>query len=161
MVIQGRAWKLGDNIDTDLIIPGKYLHISNIQELAEHTFEGIWPGFCRQVIPGDIIVAGRNFGCGSSRESAVGVLKELGIGGVVAVSFARIFFRNAINIGLPVLEVPSVTAIAEGDEISVDLRRGMVTDLKNREIIVGSPLPEFILEIIACGGLVNYKNKEK
>ncbi len=158
--IKGKVWKFGDNVDTDAIIPGKYLVINQPKELAKHAFENVRPKFAARVKKGDIIVGGENFGSGSSREHAPLALKE-NISVIIAKSFARIFFRNAINIGLPVLECDT-TEIDEGDVLEVDLKMGAVFNTtKNRTYDV-SPLPMFIRKIIESGGLVNYvKQREQ
>jgi len=152
--IKGKAWKFGDNVDTDAIIPGKYLVINQSKELAKHAFENVRPEFTSRVKKGDIIVAGENFGSGSSREHAPLALKE-NVSVIIAKSFARIFFRNAINIGLPVLECDT-TEIDEGDILEVDFNKGIIFDkTKNRAFEV-SELPMFVRRIIESGGLVNY-----
>ncbi len=161
MKIRGFAWKYGDNIDTDLIIPGKYLDIGDVRELARHAMEGLDPDFVSKFRPGDVIVAGRNFGCGSSRENAADVLKELGVGAVVAESFARIFFRNAINIGLPVLECEGCGKIEGGHEIELDMRSAMVFNHTSGSVYRAGSLPDFILDIVEAGGLVEYKKKSR
>jgi len=156
MTTKENVWKFGDNIDTDAIIPGRYLTINDPKELAKHVFEGVRPGFAQKVAKGDIIVAGRNFGCGSSREHAPLALKGAGIHCVIAKSFARIFFRNAINIGLPVLECKETDAISEGDVLKVDFKKGIIeNETKNERYQVAS-IPTFILKIIESGGLIEY-----
>jgi 3-isopropylmalate/(R)-2-methylmalate dehydratase small subunit len=152
--IKGKAWKFGDNVDTDAIIPGKYLVINQSKELAKHAFENARPEFATQVKKGDIIVAGENFGSGSSREHAPLALKE-NVSIIIAKSFARIFFRNAINIGLPVLETDT-TEIAEGDTLEVDLAKGIIFDKTKNKTFEVSELPIFVRRIIESGGLVNY-----
>ena len=153
--ISGRVWKFGDNVDTDVIIPGKYLRTTDIGVFASHAMEGIDPQFSKKVQKGDIIVAGKNFGCGSSREQAPLALKHAGIACIAAESFARIFFRNAINVGLPIIEVK--IDCEEGDFIEIDLEKGLV---KNRDNIYrGSKLPDFLLEILADNGLVKHRKK--
>lgn len=157
MRFQGRVWKFGDNIDTDVIIPARYLNTIDPQELAAHCMEGVDPSFARAVQPGDIIVAGTNFGCGSSREHAPLAIKAAGVACVVARSFARIFYRNAFNIGLPILECPeAVEAIASGHEVLVDAAAGLITNLSTGATFRAQPVPPFMLEIIAAGGLINY-----
>lgn len=153
--ISGRVWKFGNNIDTDVIIPGKYLRTTDLNIFASHVMEGIAPEFSKKVRKGDVIVAGRNFGCGSSREQAVLALKHAGIACVIAESFARIFFRNAINVGLPIMEAN--VNCEEGDIIEIDLEKGMVKHKGN--IYHGSKLPDFLLEILADGGLVEHRRK--
>jgi 3-isopropylmalate/(R)-2-methylmalate dehydratase small subunit len=152
--IKGKAWKFGDNVDTDAIIPGKYLVINQSKELAKHAFENVRPEFATRVKKGDIIVAGENFGSGSSREHAPLALKE-NVSIIIAKSFARIFFRNAINIGLPVLETDT-TEIAEGDTLEVDLAKGIIFDKTKNKTFEVSELPIFVRRIIESGGLVNY-----
>ncbi|MEM2321006.1 MAG: 3-isopropylmalate dehydratase small subunit [Candidatus Bathyarchaeia archaeon] len=160
MVIKGRVWKFGDNINTDLIIAGKYkLSITDISELSKHAMEALIPGFAEKVSRGDIIVAGKNFGCGSSREQAPLVLKHIGIGAVIAESFARIFYRNAINIGLPVLECKEVHKISSGDILEVDLAGGSIKNITKGEVYKVKPIPSSLLEILAEGGLVSYVKK--
>lgn len=158
--IRGRVWKFGDNINTDLIIAGKYkLSIVNIDELSKHAMEALIPGFAEKVSKGDLIVAGKNFGCGSSREQAPLVLKHIGIGAVIAESFARIFYRNAINIGLPALECKEAYKINDGDILEVDLTGGYVENLKKNETYKIKPMPPALLEILINGGLVSYVKK--
>lgn len=152
--IKGKAWKFGDNVDTDAIIPGKYLVINQSKELAKHAFENVRPEFATRVKKGDIIVAGENFGSGSSREHAPLALKE-NVSIIIAKSFARIFFRNAINIGLPVLE-SDTTEIDEGDTLEVDLTKGIIFDKTKNKTFEVSELPIFVRRIIESGGLVNY-----
>ncbi|MGD0170858.1 MAG: 3-isopropylmalate dehydratase small subunit [Halobacteriota archaeon] len=150
----GTAWKFGDNIDTDAIIPGKYLVLNSSQDLAKHAFENVRPNFAHQVIKGDIVVAGENFGCGSSREHAPLALRDK-VSIVIARSFARIFFRNAINIGLPVVECDT-TEIEDGDILHVDLEKGSIYDETNKKEYAITPFPPFIKNIIEAGGLVEY-----
>jgi 3-isopropylmalate dehydratase small subunit len=153
-VRRGTVRKLGDGIDTDIIIPARYLPLP-LDQMKAHTMEPIRPGFAEKVSPGDIIVAGRNFGCGSSREQAPAVLRELGIAGIVAVSFARIFFRNAINLGIPLVECePAFGSVAEGEEIEIDFATGAIRLPGTGEELAGSRLPDFLLEIIEDGGLI-------
>lgn len=154
--IIGHIWKFGDDVDTDVIIPGKYLRTKDMQVFAAHAMEGIAPEFAKKVNPGDIIVAGNNFGCGSSREQAPLALKHAGIACVVAKSFARIFFRNAINVGLPLMEID--IDCQEGDEIRVDLLKGEVT-VPGKSTFKGNKLPDFLLQILADGGLVAHRKK--
>ncbi|MGZ4863348.1 MAG: 3-isopropylmalate dehydratase small subunit [Halobacteriota archaeon] len=155
MLIRGNVWKYGDNINTDLIIPGKYLRTTDVSVFAAHAMEGIDKHFLPRV--GDIIVAGKNFGCGSSREQAVLALKHSKIGCVVAISFGRIFFRNAINIGLPIVEGNAVDFVNTGDEIEVDFSTGLVKT--HNKVVQGSRLPKFLQEILEEGGLVEYRKK--
>jgi len=152
-LIEGRIWKYGDHVNTDLIIPGRYLDNYDVPTLAEHAMEDIDPLFVSKVRRGDILVAGRNFGCGSSREQAPLVLKEKGVGAIVAVSFARIFYRNAINIGLPVV-VADLTSLDEGDVLSIDLSRGLLRSASGWESSF-RPLPPQLLELLEKGGLVS------
>ncbi len=168
MALRGKVFKFGADIDTDIIIPARYLNTFEPQELAQHCMEAIDPEFPRKVAPGDIIVAGKNFGCGSSREHAPIAIKAAGISCVIADSFARIFYRNAINIGLPILECSeAAAAIAEGDEVEVDLEKGRIKNLQNGEVYEAKPFPEFMQAIMQKGGLMNYvqdkvsKNRQK
>lgn len=154
--IIGKVWKFGDSIDTDLIIPGKYLRTREMKIFAAHAMEGIDPEFAKKVKPGDIIVAGTNFGYGSSREQAPLALKHAGVACIIAKSFARIFFRNAINIGLPLLEAD--IECNEGDIIRVDLLKGEVI-VPEKGIFNGNKLPDFLLEILTDGGLVAHRKK--
>ncbi len=153
MKLKGRVWKYGDNVDTDVIIPGKYLRTSNFKTFGEHAMEGLDPEF--KPLPGDIIVAGKNFGCGSSREQAPLALKYAGISCVVAKSFARIFFRNAINVGLPIVEADVCDVAQKGDMIEVDLDGGKV--LIGERVFNSMMLPEFLQDILNAGGLVAYR----
>ena len=155
MKTQGLVFKYPDNVDTDVIIPARYLNTSNTQELAKHCMEDIDTEFVKNVKPGDVMVAGWNFGCGSSREHAPLVIKTCGTGCVIAKSFARIFYRNAINIGLPILECEEAAeAIAAGDEVSVDFDTGVITDITTGKTFQAEPFPEFIQNIIQKGGLL-------
>ena len=157
MNAKGKVFKYGDNVDTDVIIPARYLNIADPKELSTHAMEDIDADFVKNMHPGDIVVATRNFGCGSSREHAPVVLKVKGIKCIVADSFARIFYRNAINIGLPVLEIGAdVEKIEPGDEIDVDVNKGEIKILNKNITIKTKPLPEFIQHIADCGGLINY-----
>lgn len=157
----GRVFKYGDNVDTDVIIPARYLNSSDPKELATHCMEDIDKEFVKNVKPGDIIVANKNFGCGSSREHAPLSIKASGVSCVIAETFARIFYRNAINIGLPIIECPDAAkAISAGDEIEVDFDSGVITDLTTNEKFQGQAFPEFMQKIIACEGLVNYINEK-
>lgn len=158
--IVGRVWKFGDDINTDLIIAGKYkLSITNLDELSKHAMEALIPNFAEKVRRGDLIVAGRNFGCGSSREQAPLVLKHLGIGAVIAESFARIFYRNAINIGLPAVECKETNKISDGDTLEVNLVDGYIKNLTKNEVYSVKPIPPALLEVLASGGLVSYVKK--
>ena len=155
MNTQGHVFKYPDNVDTDVIIPARYLNTSDAGELAKHCMEDIDASYVSRMKPGDIMVAGWNFGCGSSREHAPLVIKTCGTGCVIAKSFARIFYRNAINIGLPILECPEAAdRIAAGDEVSVDFDTGKIRDLTTGETFEAAPFPPFIQHIIACGGLL-------
>lgn len=154
--IKGRVWKFGNDIDTDVIIPGKYLRTKDMQVFAAHAMEGVDPEFSKKAKPGDIIVAGDNFGCGSSREQAPLALKHAGIACVVAKSFARIFFRNAINVGLPLMEANVECEV--GDEIEVDLLKGEVR-VPGRGMFKGNKLPDFLLDMLTDGGLVAHRKK--
>lgn len=155
-LIIGRVWKFGDNVNTDEIIPGKYLRSKDVQIFAAHAMEGINPEFTKKFRFGDIIVAGTNFGCGSSREQAPLALKYAGVSCVIAKSFARIFFRNAINIGLPLIEVD--IECQEGDKVKVDLAKGEVI-VSDKDTFRGNKLPDFLLEILNDGGLVAHRKK--
>ena len=157
MKFTGKVWRYGDNIDTDVIIPARYLNTSNPQELALHCMEDIDKSFVPGVQAGDIMVADNNFGCGSSREHAPVAIKASGITCVIAATFARIFYRNAINIGLPLLEVgDDVKKIKAGDVLSVDLESGEIVNTTSGETIKATPLPGFIQDIARAGGLINY-----
>ncbi|MDR2558640.1 MAG: 3-isopropylmalate dehydratase small subunit [Oscillospiraceae bacterium] len=156
MNIKGTAHKYGDNVDTDVIIPARYLNTDNHAELAAHCMEDIDKAFVKKVQKGDIIAAGENFGCGSSREHAPIAIKASGISCVIAGSFARIFYRNAINIGLPILECPEAAkAISAGDSVSVNFDTGEIINETSGEKFKAEPFPEFIKEIINAGGLIN------
>lgn len=162
MKFTGKVYKFGSNIDTDAIIPARYLNTFDPLELARHCMEDADPDFPNKVKPGDIIVADKNFGCGSSREHAPIAIKGAGIACVIASSFARIFYRNAINIGLPILESPeAVKAIQEGAEVEVDLEAGYIKNLGNDEVYPATPFPAFMQEIMAEGGLINYVKSQK
>ena len=157
----GHVFKYGDNVDTDVIIPARYLNIADFDELAEHAMEDIDTTFASNVQPGDYVVAGKNFGCGSSREHAPVVIKVKGVKCIIADSFARIFYRNAINIGLPVLEIgKDVEKIAAGDELDVNMAAGEIKIVNKGITIQTKPLPEFIQKIADCGGLINYVKGE-
>ena len=155
MTLQGKVHKYGDNVDTDVIIPARYLNTSNHAELASHCMEDIDADFVKNVQKGDIIVAHRNFGCGSSREHAPIAIKESGVSCVIAESFARIFYRNAINIGLPIIECPeAVRAISKGDMVKVDTDAGVITNITTGKTYQTKPFPPFIQNIINEGGLL-------
>ena len=155
METKGHVFKYPDNVDTDVIIPARYLNTPNAQELAKHCMEDIDASFVEKVQAGDVIVAGWNFGCGSSREHAPLVIKTCGTGCVIAKSFARIFYRNAINIGMPILECEQAAdEIGAGDEVSIDFDTGTISDLTTGKTYQAQPFPEFIQNIIAKGGLL-------
>ena len=158
MKVSGKTHKYGDNVDTDVIIPARYLNTPDAQELAKHCMEDIDAGFAARVKPGEIMVAGRNFGCGSSREHAPLAIKACGVACVIAATFARIFYRNALNIGLPILECPeAAAAIKAGDTVSVDFDTGVITDETTGQAFRGEPFPPFMQELIAAGGLAAYR----
>lgn len=161
MSIAGRAHVFGANIDTDVIIPARYLNTTDEQELAKHCMEDADPTFATRVEPGDVIVAGPNFGSGSSREHAPISIKAAGISCIVASSFARIFYRNAINVGLPIMECPEVVEVTEsGDTIEVDMSSGVVTNVTRGVSASATPFPEFMRQLLEAGGLVPYlRNK--
>jgi len=157
MKIEGKVWKFGDNIDTDAIIPARFLNVSDKKLLAMNCFADLRPDFSKIVSLGDILVGGSNFGCGSSREHAPLAIKELGIGFILAKSFARIFFRNSFNIGLPILESKdAVDSTEEGDRISVDLSTGEIINMSKGKRYSAQPIPDFMREIIVAGGLLEY-----
>ncbi len=157
MKIRGTIFKYGDNVDTDVIIPARYLNTPDANELAAHCMEDIDPQFASTVRRGDILVAGRNFGCGSSREHAPLAIKACGVACVIAASFARIFYRNALNIGLPILECPAASeSLAAGHLAAVDLAAGTVTDETTGATFAAEPFPPFMQELIKAGGLANY-----
>ena len=156
MIAHGTVHKYGDNVDTDVIIPARYLNTANHKELASHCMEDLDPTFVEKVKQGDIMVGGANFGCGSSREHAPIAIKESGISVVIAKTFARIFYRNAINIGLPILECPLASeSIEVGDNVEVDFDTGMITNYTKGETYQAQPFPPFIQEIMKKGGLLN------
>ena len=162
MQAKGRVFKYGDNVDTDVIIPARYLAISDPKELAEHCMEDIDREFVDKVRPGDIMVANKNFGCGSSREHAPMVIKESGISCVIAETFARIFYRNAINIGLPIIEcVDAARDIKADDEVEIDFDSGRIKNLTTGREYQGQAFPEFMQRIISAGGLMNYINESQ
>lgn len=162
MKVQGNVFKYGDNVDTDVIIPARYLAIQDKKELAGHAMEDIDRDFVKNVKKNDIIVANKNFGCGSSREHAPMVIKESGVGCVIAETFARIFYRNAINIGLPIIECPEAAkAIEKGDEVEVDFDSGEIHDITQGKTFKGQSFPPFMQKIIAANGLVGYINAKK
>ena len=162
MQAKGKVFKYGDNVDTDVIIPARYLAIADPRELAEHCMEDIDKDFVKKVQPGNIMVAGKNFGCGSSREHAPIAIKAAGVSCVIAETFARIFYRNAINIGLPIIECPEASRkIQNGDEVEIDFNTGVIQDLTTGESFQGQAFPEFMQKIIAAEGLINYINSQE
>lgn len=161
MIIKGRAHKFGDNINTDEIIAAKYLVYTDAKELGRHCLESLQPGFASQVKANDIIVAGKNFGCGSSREHAPQAIKGCGIKAVVATSFAAIFFRNAINIGLPFLECKNTARISHKDILEINLKKGVIKNLSKKEAYKTAAFPEFLQKIIAAGGLIKWIKRTK
>lgn len=152
----GKAWKFGDNIDTDLIIAARYLNTSDTAILASHLMEDARAGFVNEISQGDIIVGGENFGCGSSREHAPVAIKEAGISAVIAKSYARIFYRNAFNTGLPILEIQEADSIKEGDTLEIDLPNGAIKNLTQQCTYPFAPIPPFMLELLTSGGLIPY-----
>jgi 3-isopropylmalate dehydratase small subunit len=161
MIYKGRVWKFGDNIDTDAIIPARYLNTSDPGELAAHCMEDADPEFVRKIKPGDIILGGENFGCGSSREHAPIAIKAAGISCVIAKSFARIFYRNSFNMGLPIFEsVQLWEAISEGEEISLDSSQGLISTLTGNKMFSINPIPAFMEQLIADGGLMKHIAKK-
>jgi 3-isopropylmalate/(R)-2-methylmalate dehydratase small subunit len=154
-VLEGRVWKFGDNIDTDAIVPGRYL-VRDLPEIAEHVLEGVRPEFAADCAQGDIIVGGRNFGTGSSREMAPRGIQAVGITAVVAKSFARIFFRNCVNVGLAPIECPDAGSIEEGQRVSIDVEAGIVTVLETGRRLEAVALPDVIAPILRAGGMENY-----
>lgn len=156
MDAKGTVHKYGNNVDTDVIIPARHLNTQDHKELASHCMEDIDPNFINKVQSGDIMVAGENFGCGSSREHAPIAIKASGISCVIATTFARIFYRNAINIGLPILECPDASEkIQDGDQVEIDFNTGIIHNITKDETYQALPFPDFIKNIIACGGLLN------
>jgi 3-isopropylmalate/(R)-2-methylmalate dehydratase small subunit len=161
MKLTGKVWKYGANVDTDAIIPARYLSLSTPEELARHCMEDIDSQFAQKVQPGDIIVATTNFGCGSSREHAPLAIKGSGVSCVIAHTFARIFYRNAINIGLPILECPAaVEGVKAGQTLEVELETGEIRNLDTGQTFQAEPYPEFMMGIIQAGGLIEYTRKE-
>ena len=162
MKAKGKVFKYGDNVDTDVIIPARYLNSSDPKELATHCMEDIDTEFIKQVQPGDIMAAGRNFGCGSSREHAPIAIKAAGVSCVVAETFARIFYRNAINIGLPIMECPEAAkAMENGDQVEIDFDQGIVRNKTKNTVYKGQAFPEFMQKIIKANGLIAYINQQK
>ncbi|AKI98187.1 3-isopropylmalate dehydratase small subunit [Kosmotoga pacifica] len=156
-MVKGKVWKFGDDISTDHIAPGRYFHLrTNLSELAKHVLEDAREDFPERVEKGDMIVAGKNFGMGSSREHAPRIMKLAGVSCVIAKSFARIFYRNSINIGLPLVELKEAEEISEGDVVEVDLKNGTVENLTKRKTYKFKPMPDFILKIVEKGGIKNY-----
>jgi len=161
MELKGKVHKFGDDINTDEIIPARYLNTSDPLELAKHAMEDADPEFVNKMKPGDFIVAGKNFGCGSSREHAPIALKAAGISGVIAGSFARIFYRNAFNMGLAIFESPEAAAVLQnGQEISVDMDTGVITDLATGKQYHSQPIPPFMQQLLAAGGLMAFVKKD-
>jgi 3-isopropylmalate/(R)-2-methylmalate dehydratase small subunit len=158
--LQGKVWKFGDHIDTDLIIAARYLNTSEPSELAKHVMEDADPEFVGKMNQGDIIVAGENFGCGSSREHAPIALKAAGVAAIIAPTFARIFYRNAFNMGLPIFELEESAEINEGDEVKVDMDKGEVVNLTQSKTYKFLPIPEFMQELVNAGGLIEFAKKE-
>lgn len=155
--MSSKAWKVGNNIDTDLIIAARYLNDASDENMRAHCMEDVIPDYANTIAPGDVLVAGSNFGCGSSREHAPIAIKVAGTKCVIAESFARIFYRNAINIGLPIIESPeAVRAIDQGDELDLDLENGVITNLTKNETYHFEKFPEFIQHIVEAGNLLNY-----
>lgn len=161
MKAEGKVFRFGDNVDTDVIIPARYLNSSDPAELAKHCMEDIDKDFVSKVSKGDIIVANKNFGCGSSREHAPIAIKAAGVSCVIAETFARIFYRNSINIGLPIIECPAAAKeINEGDDIEVDFNTGLIHDKTTGKTYEGQAFPEFMQKLINAGGLINYINEK-
>ena len=160
-MLKGKVWKYGANVDTDAIIPARYLNLSTVEELAQHCMEDIDTAFAQEVQSGDIIVATTNFGCGSSREHAPLAIREAGVSCVIAETFARIFYRNAINIGLPILECPeAVTGTDAGQTLEVELETGTICNLDTGQVFQAAPYPPFMMSIISAGGLIEFTRKE-
>jgi 3-isopropylmalate/(R)-2-methylmalate dehydratase small subunit len=161
MLLKGKVWRFGDDIDTDAIIPARYLNTSDPNELAKHVMEDADKEFPNKVKAGDIIVAGKNFGCGSSREHAPIAIKAAGVQAVIAKSFARIFYRNSFNIGLPIFESDEASEkIKEGDTVEVDADKGIIKNLSTGEQYIAKPIPPFMQELIAAGGLIEWTKKK-
>jgi 3-isopropylmalate dehydrogenase/3-isopropylmalate/(R)-2-methylmalate dehydratase small subunit len=162
MVLSGKAWVYGDDVDTDVIIPARYLNTSDPAELARHCMEDLDASFASKVAKGDIVVAGKNFGCGSSREHAPIAIKASGVSAVVARSFARIFYRNAFNMGLPIFESPDAAdGIGTGDRLSIDMEKGVLRNETKGTEFRFAPIPPFMQELVAAGGLLNYIARRK
>jgi 3-isopropylmalate/(R)-2-methylmalate dehydratase small subunit len=161
MLIRGKVWRFGNNVDTDAIIPARYLNTSDPKELAKHVMEDADKDFARKVSAGDFIIAGKNFGCGSSREHAPIAIKAAGIRVVIAKSFARIFYRNAFNIGLPIFESAEASEkVKEGDEIEIDADRGIIRNITTNEEYKANPIPPFMEELIDAGGLIEWTKRK-
>lgn len=158
--MEGKVWNFGKDVDTDLIIAARYLSTSNPIELAKHVMEDADPTFVGKMAPGDIIVAGHNFGCGSSREHAPIALKAAGIAAIIAPTFARIFYRNAFNMGLPIFELTESSEIKEGEVVSIDMDAGTITNKTTGKVYIFIPIPPFMQELISAGGLMNYAAAE-
>jgi len=158
--VRGKVWKFGKNIDTDIIIAARYLNTSDPKELAKHIMEDADPKFTQKMSVGDIIVADENFGCGSSREHAPIALKEAGVAAVIAPTFARIFYRNAFNMGLPIFELKEIDEINEGDTVKIDMQSGEVINETTGKSYKFTPIPEFMQELVNSGGLIEYAKKE-
>jgi 3-isopropylmalate/(R)-2-methylmalate dehydratase small subunit len=158
--LQGKVWKFGDNIDTDLIIAARYLNTSEPSELAKYVMEDADPKFVSKMSEGDIIVAGENFGCGSSREHAPIALKEAGISAIIAPTFARIFYRNAFNMGLPIFELKEADEINEGDTVKVDMAKGEVINITQAKSYKFTPIPPFMQELVDASGVINFAKQE-
>jgi 3-isopropylmalate/(R)-2-methylmalate dehydratase small subunit len=158
--LEGKVWNFGKDIDTDLIIAARYLNTSVPEELAKHVMEDADPEFVNKMSSGDIIVAGENFGCGSSREHAPIALKAAGISAIIAPTFARIFYRNAFNMGLPIFELPQSAEIKEGDVVSIDMAAGTVTNKTSGKVYSFTPIPEFMQQLLNAGGLMNFAKDE-
>jgi 3-isopropylmalate dehydratase small subunit len=161
MTLEGRIWKFGSDVDTDAIIPARYLNQSDPKELAKHAMEDERPEFYREVKEGDLLLAGKNFGCGSSREHAPLALKAAGISCIIAKSFARIFYRNSLNLGLPLLESPEASeAIQDGDQVRIDLATGEVFDITQNRKFSAKPIPDFMQQLLNDGGLIPHLRKK-
>lgn len=158
--MQGKVWKFGDNVDTDLIIAARYLNTSEPSELAKYVMEDADPSFVSKMSRGDIIVAGENFGCGSSREHAPIALKAAGVAAVIAPTFARIFYRNAFNMGLPIFELPEAAEITEGDTVRIDMQSGEVINETQQKRYRFTPIPDFMQELVDAGGLIAFAQQE-
>jgi 3-isopropylmalate/(R)-2-methylmalate dehydratase small subunit len=161
MLIRGKVWRFGNDVDTDAIIPARYLNTSDPKELAKHVMEDADKDFAGKVSPGDIIVAGKNFGCGSSREHAPIAIKAVGIQAVIAKSFARIFYRNSFNIGLPIFESAEASEkVKEGNEIEIDADKGLIRNIATQEEYKANPIPSFMQELIDAGGLIEWTKRK-